>query len=82
MAFGENQCRGRANNAALNFAILRRIVMNLLRQDCTTNVGLKIVACWPAQTIAISLNSWAKKKFEHLNLHEMALVGFQADRNF
>ena len=48
MAFGENQCRGRVNNAALNFATLRRIVMNLLRQDCTTNVGLKnrrMLAC-------------------------------------
>ena len=33
MAFGEDQCRGRVNNVALNIAILRRIVMNLLRQD-------------------------------------------------
>ncbi|WP_321900198.1 ISAs1 family transposase, partial [Paraburkholderia heleia] len=33
VSFGEDQCRVRVNNAARNFAILRRIVMNLLRQD-------------------------------------------------
>ncbi|VVE85876.1 hypothetical protein PSP31121_05509 [Pandoraea sputorum] len=48
MAFGEDQCRVRVNNAAQNFAILRRIVMNLLRQDNTYKTGLKnrrILAC-------------------------------------
>ena len=31
VAFGEDQCRARVDNAAQNFAILRRIVSNLLR---------------------------------------------------
>jgi predicted transposase YbfD/YdcC len=42
VAFGEDQCRVRVDNAAQNFAILRRIVMNLLRQDRQAKVGLKI----------------------------------------
>ncbi|KVU32999.1 hypothetical protein WK65_29925 [Burkholderia ubonensis] len=33
VAFGENQCRVRVENVAQNFAILRRIGMNLLRRD-------------------------------------------------
>jgi predicted transposase YbfD/YdcC len=41
MAFGEDPCRVRVDNAAQNFAILRRIAMNLLRQDKTSKVGLK-----------------------------------------
>jgi predicted transposase YbfD/YdcC len=42
VAFGEDQCRVRVDNAAQNFAILRRIVLNLLRQDRKAKVGLKI----------------------------------------
>ena len=42
VAFGEDQCRVRVDHAAQNFAILRRIVMNLLRQDRTAKGGLKI----------------------------------------
>ena len=42
VAFGEDQCRVRVANAAQNFAVLRRIVMNLLRQDRNAKVGLKI----------------------------------------
>jgi predicted transposase YbfD/YdcC len=48
MAFREDECRVRVDNAAQNFAILRRIVMNLLRQDRTTKAGLKnrrMLAC-------------------------------------
>ncbi|VVE54730.1 ISAs1 family transposase [Pandoraea sputorum] len=48
MAFAEDQCRVWVANAAQNFAILRRIVMNLLRQDTTYKTGLKnrhILAC-------------------------------------
>ncbi|HTR07891.1 MAG TPA: hypothetical protein VMJ11_14830 [Paraburkholderia sp.] len=41
-SFGEDQCRERVNNAAQNFAILRRIVMNLLRPDKKAKGGLKI----------------------------------------
>jgi hypothetical protein len=42
VSFGEDHCRVRVNNAAQNFAILRRIVMNLLRQDKAAKGGLKI----------------------------------------
>jgi predicted transposase YbfD/YdcC len=41
MAFREDECRVRVDNAAQNFAILRRIVMNLLRQDRTSKAGLR-----------------------------------------
>lgn len=40
-AFGEDRRRVRVSNAAQNFAILRRIVMNLLRRDNTYETGLK-----------------------------------------
>ncbi|MFL9989473.1 transposase [Paraburkholderia sediminicola] len=42
VAFNEDQCRVRVANAAQNFAILRRIILNLLRQDRTSRVGLRI----------------------------------------
>ena len=41
VSFGEDQCCARVKNAAQNFAILRRIVINLLRADPTTKVGAK-----------------------------------------
>jgi predicted transposase YbfD/YdcC len=40
VAYGEDQCRVRVDNAAQNFTILRRIVMNLLKCDTTTKVAL------------------------------------------
>lgn len=42
VAFGEDQCRVRVEHAAQNFAILRRITMNLMRKDLQTETGLKI----------------------------------------
>jgi len=41
MTFGEDQYRVWMDNAAQNFAILRRIVMNLLKRDTKTKVGLR-----------------------------------------
>jgi predicted transposase YbfD/YdcC len=41
MAFDEDQCRARVDHAAQNFAILRRIALNLLRQDTVSKVGIK-----------------------------------------
>ncbi|WP_230965790.1 MULTISPECIES: ISAs1 family transposase [Burkholderia] len=41
MAFGEDQCRVRVNNATQNFAILSRICPNLLKADTTTKAGIK-----------------------------------------
>lgn len=49
IAFGEDQARMREGNSAENFAILRRIVLNLLRQDKTTKAGIKnrrLLAGW------------------------------------
>ncbi|KVK78177.1 transposase [Burkholderia ubonensis] len=40
MAFGEDQCRIRVDNAAQNFAILRRICLNLLIADTSTKAGI------------------------------------------
>jgi hypothetical protein len=42
MAFGKDQCRVRMDNAAQSFGILRHIMMNLLKRDTTSEVGLKI----------------------------------------
>ncbi|OXJ35909.1 hypothetical protein CFB82_11695 [Burkholderia sp. HI2714] len=42
VAFGEDQCRVRVDNAAQNFAILRRITMNLLRRDTSIKASIKI----------------------------------------
>ena len=41
VAFREDECRVRTGHAAENFAILRRIALNLLRQDRTVKAGLK-----------------------------------------
>ena len=41
MVFGEDQARMRMGNAAEDFSILRRIVLNLFRQDKTSKVGIK-----------------------------------------
>ncbi len=49
VAFGEDQSRMREGNSAENFSILRRIVLNLVRQDKSQNVGVKnrrLLAGW------------------------------------
>ena len=49
IAFGEDQSRMREGNAAENFSILRRIALNLIRQDKTTKAGVKnrrLLAGW------------------------------------
>ena len=48
VAFNEDLCRARVEHAAQNFAILRRIALNLLRQDRTSKASLKnrrMLAC-------------------------------------
>ena len=49
VAFGEDQARMRQGNAAENFSILRRIVLNLIRQDTSVKTGIKnrrLMAGW------------------------------------
>jgi predicted transposase YbfD/YdcC len=41
VAFGEDQARMRQGNAAENFSILRRIALNLFRQDRSVKAGIK-----------------------------------------
>lgn len=41
IAFREDESRIRIGNAAENFAVLRHIVMNLLKQDKTAKIGIK-----------------------------------------
>lgn len=41
VVFGEDQARMRMGNAAENFSVLRRIALNLFRQDKTSKVGVK-----------------------------------------
>lgn len=40
VAFRENDCRIRVGEAAQNFAILRRIALNLLKNEKTTKLGI------------------------------------------
>jgi predicted transposase YbfD/YdcC len=41
VTFGEDQSRMRAGNAAENFSVLRRIALNLFRQDHSVKAGVK-----------------------------------------
>lgn len=48
VVFGEDQARMRQGNAAENFSILRRIALNLFRQDQSVKAGIKnrrLLAC-------------------------------------
>jgi predicted transposase YbfD/YdcC len=41
IAFREDDCRVRQGEAAQNFAVLRQVALNLLRQECTAKIGVK-----------------------------------------
>jgi predicted transposase YbfD/YdcC len=41
VAFREDECRKRQGNSAENFSILRRIALNLLKQEKTQKLGFK-----------------------------------------
>ena len=48
-AFGEDQSRKRAGNAAENFSLLNRIALNLFRQDNSSRLGIhgkRFAAAW------------------------------------
>jgi predicted transposase YbfD/YdcC len=40
VAFGEDLCRKRAGHAAQNFSLINRLVLNLLKQDKTSKLGI------------------------------------------
>jgi len=42
MAFREDECRVRSGHASQNFATLRHLALNLLRQETTAKVGVKV----------------------------------------
>ncbi len=49
MAFDEDHCRVRKDSAGINLATLRHLALNLIRQDKTKKVGIKIkmrIAGW------------------------------------
>jgi predicted transposase YbfD/YdcC len=49
VAYGEDQARMREGNSAENFSILRRITLNLVKQDKSVKVGVKnrrLLAGW------------------------------------
>lgn len=49
MAFGEDHSQKRHKNAAANFALVRRIALNILRQDNTPRIGVhnkRLMAGW------------------------------------
>jgi predicted transposase YbfD/YdcC len=51
VAFEEDDCRIRVGDGAQNFAILRRIALNLLKQDRSTKLGIankRLKAAWDA----------------------------------
>ena len=56
VVFGEDQARMRMGNAAENFSVLRRIALNLFRQDKTSKVGVKTRRLLTASDDAYRLN--------------------------
>lgn len=60
VAFREDQCRAREGNSASNFAIVRHIALNLLKNEKTSKVGIKIKrskAGWSNAYLAKVLNA-------------------------
>jgi hypothetical protein len=49
IAFREDECRVRKDHGPENLAVLRHIALNLLKQEQTTNTGIKtkrLMAAW------------------------------------
>lgn len=60
VAFNEDQCRVRKDHGATNFAVLRQIAMNLLKQEKSAKVGIKnkrLMAGWDDKYLAKVLGS-------------------------
>ena len=61
VGFNEDACRVRKDHAPENFAVLRQIALNLLKQEQTAKVGIKnkrLMAGWDHQYLAKILNSF------------------------
>jgi predicted transposase YbfD/YdcC len=59
VAFQEDQCRIRKENGAENFSLLRRIALNLLRQETSTKLGVqakRLRAGWDSRYLFKLLN--------------------------
>jgi len=60
VAFNEDHCRIRKNNGSQNFAILRRIALNLLKGEPTAKVGVaakRLKAAWDTQYLTTVLST-------------------------
>jgi predicted transposase YbfD/YdcC len=60
IAFREDECRVRQGEAAQNFALLRQVALNLLRQETTAKIGVKakrLKAGWDEQYLLRVLNT-------------------------
>jgi hypothetical protein len=63
VAFNEDACRVRRDHGAQNFAILRRIALNLLKQERSVKVGVKnkrLQAGWSTRYLEIVLGLKAR----------------------
>ena len=52
---GEDDCRARAGHAAGNFALVRRIALNMLKKESTKNISIRRKAnkvCWDSDFLA------------------------------
>ncbi|WP_179298411.1 hypothetical protein [Burkholderia ubonensis] len=47
MTFGEGQCRVRVNSATRNFAIPRRICLNVLKAGASDGCRAAVLRLWP-----------------------------------
>jgi len=60
VAFREDECRVRAGHAAENLSIIRRLTMNLLKQEKSAKVGIRakrLKAAWDGEYLSKALSS-------------------------
>jgi hypothetical protein len=65
LAFDEDRCRVRKDHGPENFALLRHIALNLLKQEKTCNRGIKgkrLLAGWNQDYLLKVLSGFAQMK--------------------